>query len=223
MNIDQLMRERHSVRKYYNHNIEEDKVKILSERITEINSTHGLHMQLVLNDPESFAKFPLKYGRLDAYHYVAVVGNKKDKALEGKCGYYGEELVFLAQELGLNTCWLALSFSKKHLKISIGEDETLVAVIAIGYGLNQGVAHKCKKPEEVSNVTPSSPEWFVKGVEYALLAPTAINQQKFSLTLLEDGKVQLKKGIGPCVDIDLGIVRWHFEQGAGKQNFLWKE
>ena len=223
MDIDRLMRERHSVRKYYDQSIEEDKVKILSDRIAEINATHGLHFQLVLNEPEAIAKFPLNYGRVEAYHYIAVVGNKRDKALEGKCGYFGEELVLMAQDMGLNTVWLAASFSKRNLKITLDEDETVVAVIAIGYGLNQGVAHKCKKPEDVSNVGPDSPAWFAKGVEYALLAPTALNQQKFTLTLVEDGKVQLKKGLGPCVDIDLGIVRYHFELGAGKQNFIWKE
>lgn len=28
---------------------------------------------------------------------------------------------------------------------------------------------------------------------------------------------------GPCSKIDLGIVKYHFEVGAGKENFKWEE
>ena len=34
--------------------------------------------------------------------------------------------------------------------------------------------------QQVSNACDLTPAWFQKGVEAALLAPTAINQQKFS-------------------------------------------
>ena len=59
-----------------------------------------------------------------------------------------------------------------------------------------------------------------KGVEAALLAPTAVNQQKFYLTL-DGNKVKAKAGLGPCAKMDLGIVKYHFELGAGKENFEW--
>ena len=222
MDIDTLIRERHSVRKYYDHPVEEDKLAILSARIAEINSTHGVHFQMVTEDPEAFSNFILHYGRLEAYNYIALIGNKKDATLDEKCGYFGEELVLKMQELGLNSCWLALTYSKKSLKVSIAKDERLVVIIAFGYGMNQGVGHKKKTPQEVSNLAADSPAWFAKGVEYALLAPTAVNQQKFYFTLDGD-KVKLKAGHGPCTKVDLGIVKYHFELGAGKENFLWEE
>lgn len=60
-------------------------------------------------------------------------------------------------------------------------------------------------------------------MEAALLAPTAVNQQKFHFTL-RDGCVSAKAGlIGGCLKIDLGIVKCHFELGAGKENFRWTE
>ncbi len=34
---------------------------------------------------------------------------KKGPTLEESCGYYGERLVLLAQQLGLNTCWVAMT------------------------------------------------------------------------------------------------------------------
>ena len=45
-----------------------------------------------------------------------------------------------------------------------------------------------------------------------------MNQQKFRLTYA-DGKVAAKAGMGFYTD--LGIVKYHFEVGAGKDNFKW--
>ena len=74
---------------------------------------------------------------------------------------------------------------------------------------------------EVSDYKSSDPDWYKDGVEAALLAPTAMNQQKFKLTLT-DGKVRAESGLlGPCLKIDLGIVKCHFEIAAGKENFEW--
>ena len=144
---------------------------------------------------------------------------KKASDLDERCGYYGEKLVLKAQELGLNTCWAALTHGKSTAQIAA--DETEVIVISLGYGKTQGVERKSKKPEDVSNITSDSPEWFKRGIEAALLAPTAINQQKFKFTLT-DNKVQAKPGkIGTCLKIDLGIVKCHFELAAGKSNFEW--
>ena len=106
-------------------------------------------------------------------------------------------------------------------KTDIGSGEKEVIIIALGYGKTQGSSRKSKSPADVSNISSDSPEWFKTGVEAALLAPTAVNQQKFRLTL--DGrKVSTKPGlIGACLKIDLGIVKCHFELCAGKENFEW--
>lgn len=70
---------------------------------------------------------------------------------------------------------------KTAYKLDAGEK--LCIVIAIGYGKTQGVPHKSKTPLEVADMSGDVPEWFKKGVEAALLAPTAVNQQKFFLPL----------------------------------------
>lgn len=59
-----------------------------------------------------------------------------------------------------------------------------------------------------------------KGIEAALLAPTALNQQKFVFSL-ENDKVSAKAGLGFYSKIDLGIAKYHFELGAGTDNFKW--
>lgn len=76
--------------------------------------------------------------------------------------------------------------------------------------------------------TGTSPEWFRRGVEAALLAPTAINQQKFSFLLQpqeenKKPKILAKKGFSMVgyTKLDLGIAKYNFEIGAGKENFDW--
>ena len=62
-------------------------------------------------------------------------------------------------------------------------------------------------------------KWFENGMDYAMRAPTAINQQKFLITL-KDGKVSFKSFFGPCHKIDLGIVKYHFELGTKKADHV---
>jgi hypothetical protein len=70
----------------------------------------------------------------------------------------------------------------------------------------------------------SVPEWFLAGIAAAMLAPTAVNQQKFKFTLHDGNKVEAKAlfSMMGYTNIDLGIVKYHFETGAGKDNFEWK-
>ena len=137
-----------------------------------------------------------------------------------KIGYYGEKLVLLAQELGLNTCWVALTFRKNRVVVDAAAGEKLHVVIALGYGEDQGRPHKSKSAADVSNVTDLAPQWFKDGVEAALLAPTAVNQQKFTFTLKER-QVRARTKLTFYGRMDLGIAKFHFELGAGKENFDW--
>ena len=143
--------------------------------------------------------------------------------LEEKCGYYGEELVLLAQEMGLNTCWVALTFSKRVVRKMIPEGQKLCIVISLGKGETPGKSRKTRSAEDLSNISESSPTWFKRGMKAACLAPTAINQQSFYFTLEDDGETvsAVSKG-GPCSTIDLGIVKHDFELAAGADNFNWK-
>ena len=70
-------------------------------------------------------------------------------------------------------------------------------------------------------IKPWGDKW--RGIEFALYAPTAINQQKFIFELIGENTVCAKAKLGSCSKIDLGIVKYHFELGAGKENFKWAE
>ena len=160
------------------------------------------------------------YGKFSGVtNYFALIG-ERGPGLEEKCGYYGERLVLKAQQLGLNTCWVAMTYSKIKTAFTVGKGEKLCVVIALGYGETQGVPHKSKPAAEVMAVSGPVPEWFKQGIEAALLAPTAMNQQKFVFSLNGD-KVSVKPGLGFYSKIDLGIAKYHFELGAGTEYFTW--
>ncbi len=220
-NIDDLIKKRHSVRKYQDKEIEQKKVEELNKLIDNINKENNLHLQLVLNDSSPFDKFILHYGKLDAKNYLAMIG-PSDKKLDEKIGYYGEKIVLKATELGLNTCWVSGTFSKRNVKAKIDNNEKLPCIIAIGYGTSNGVERGSKTFSDVS-LSKSTPEWYKKGIEYALLAPTAMNEQKFKFELINDSTVRATPGTGiGNTKLDLGIAKYHFELGAGIDNFKWE-
>ena len=215
-----LMNARHSVRQYEDKPIPAEILAELKQEIAACNRESGLHIQLVTDEPKAFDGFIAHYGKFRGVkNYLALVG-PKGAGLDEKCGYYGERLVLKAQALGLNTCWVALTYSRGKSRCTVAPGEKLVCVIALGYGKTQGAAHKTKTPAEVSNVTPESPQWFKDGVDAALLAPTAMNQQQFMLTLKDD-VVEATARPGVCAKVDLGIVKYHFELAAGRENFKW--
>ena len=216
----EAMKERHSVRQYEDRPLDQNAVAALQEEISACNREGGLHIQLVTNEPKAFDGFMAHYGKFSGVrNYIAMIG-KKGPDLEEKCGYYGERLVLKAQQLGLNTCWVAMTYSKIKTAFTVADGEKLCIVISLGYGKTNGVPHKSKSADAVAKADGAFPAWFKAGAEAALLAPTAMNQQKFQFTL--NGKhVSAKAGFGFYTKIDLGIAKYHFEVGAGKENFKW--
>lgn len=211
-NINVLMR-RHSVRQYMDKKIPQELRKKLTREVDILNKKGGLHMQLFFDEPDCFESGMSRYGKFTGVrNYLAIVG-KKASDLEEKAGYYGEKIVFLAQESGLNSCWVGLTHGKSHAVIGKGEKE--VAVVALGYGANQGIQHTSKPMDRLCKVKGEMPDWFKNGMEGAMLAPTAVNQQKFLITY--DGK-KLRarvKGTGFFTKTDLGIVKCDFELASG--------
>lgn len=213
----EAMKQRHSVRQYTDQRIEKEAAEKLQREIDACNKESGLHIQLVTDEPKAFDGFMAHYGKFSGVkNYIALIGKKGPK-LEETCGYYGERLVLLAQRLGLNSCWAAMTYSKIKGAYEVKAGEKLCCVISIGYGVNQGVSHKVKKVEELCLVNGQMPQWFREGVEAAQLASTAMNQQKFYFVLKED-QVAAKTKAGFYTKVDLGIAKYHFEIGAGVGN-----
>ena len=222
MTVLEAINNRHAVRTYLDKAIPADIIGALQSETDACNREGKVHIQLVTGEPKAFDSMMAHYGKFSGVqNYIALVG-KKGPELEEKLGYYGERLALKAQTLGLNTCWVAMSFSKGAAKkrIQIGGDEKLVCVLSLGYGATQGVPHKSKPAEELCKPYSATPDWFKAGVEAAMLAPTAMNQQKFCLTL-NDNTVSVENLGGFYSKVDMGIVKYHFETGAGKEHSPW--
>lgn len=158
-------------------------------------------------------------------NHVALIGSKGPH-LDETVGYYGEQVVLAAQLLGLNTCWVAMTYSRRGAS-PVTRGEGRPAVLALGYGETPGSGHKVKPVSSLCRVPggpAAMPEWFSAGVRAAQLAPTAMNQQAFSFELVEGEVpgVRARPGLGPCAGIDLGIARCHFEIGARTVSTGWR-
>ena len=222
MDLIEAMEMRHSVRQYESGKLPEDVVRAIRDEIAACNQQGNLNLQLVVDEPRAFGGFKAHYGKFSGVeNYVAVVG-KKSSNLEERCGYYGQRIVLKIQQLGLNSCWVGLTYSRVKGAFQLGVGERLLALIALGYGKTQGVAHRSKEVAQVSTGFDDAPQWFKNGVQAALLAPSSMNQQKFHFTY-QDGRVLAKAGVGINTKLDLGIAKYHFEQGAGIGRFSWAD
>lgn len=219
-NLMSAIETRHAVRSYTDKPLPASLVEQLQREVDACNEESGLHMQLVVEDTDAFVNGMAHFGKFTGVrNYLALVGKKSEK-LQEAVGYYGERVTLLAQVLGLNSCWVAMTFSKGSAKqhCTIDPGEKLVCVVSLGYGETQGVPHKVKPLEELYQAEGNVPDWFLNGMKAAQLAPTAVNQQKFRFTL--DGDTVRAEALGGSYDeVDLGIVECHFEIGARRKCF----
>lgn len=222
MELLEAIESRHSVRKYTEKEIAGLPLAEIKDIIETCNEDYGLHIQLMYDGEETFGNSLLsRYCKFRGVKtYIAMVGPKSDHLFED-VGYCGEKIVLKATTVGLNTCWVMVSFSKKKSLCEVKKSESFVAAITIGYGETAGMPHKSKSFDSVCKAEGEMPDWFVSGVNCALLAPTAINEQKFMFELVDENTVKATATGSNRTKIDLGIVKYHFEIGAGMGNFEW--
>ena len=223
--LEQAVRGRHAVRQYTDEPISAEDRAALEREVAACNELGNLHMALVWDEPEAFDSALAHYGKFTGVRNYLVVAGAPARDLERSAGYWGERFVLTAQRLGLNTCWVALTFKRRYVRAHLAKGDQMVLVVAFGHGATQGVQHKSKATADVCSPA-DGPEWFRRGVEWALLAPTAVDQQKFRIELTEgtDGakpQAAVRDLGGSYSKVDQGIVSLHFELGAGADNFVW--
>lgn len=220
MTIKEAIKERHMVRQYTDKTIPTDIVESLNARITENNKKYNLHLALVVGNSDGIGSMAKLLLSKTVNNYIVLAGVDAPN-LDEKLGYCGADLILYAQTLGLNTWWVGGMFKGKGALKNLNNKNVRVnGVIAIGYGKTQGVPHRAKTATEISRYNGKTPQWFVDGVDALLYAPTALNKQPYVVS--GDGnKVSISAGNGHFSGIDLGIGKYHFEVGAGKENFEW--
>lgn len=221
MDLLTAMKQRHAVRTYEQKPLADEIIKQLEAEIDWCNKQGNLGIKLIRNEPKLFSSKIAQYGRFRGVENYFLIAGPKASDLTEKCGYYGQHLALKAQQLGLNTCWVAMmAYSKLPDGVKVDTGDKLVIVITVGYGTTQGVQHKSKTPQQISNIDSSSPQWFADGVDGALLAPTALNQQKFYFELKGD-KVKAVAKPAFYSKLDLGIAKYQFELASGKDKNIW--
>lgn len=227
MTLLQAIQTRHSVRHYISKPLTPDIVQALQAKIDQCNREGKLHIQLVLNETKGFNGI-MAYGSFSGVENYLVMAGEKAPDLDQRIGYYGEQIVLLAQQLGLGTCWAGISYRKVPKAYQLNQREKIACMISIGYPDDPGRNMRKKTIQELSNADVHSPEWFVKGIEAVRQAPSAVNQQKYRFEYLPPqqdniARVRAHKGFSMIgyTKMDLGIAMLHFEIGAGKENFQW--
>lgn len=220
MTLEEAMRSRHTVRRYTSRPLPGDVVEQLEARIRQNNRERDLAMSLVTENAEAFGPVLRLFLAKGVRNYVILAGRDRP-GLGEAVGYGGADVMLFAQTLGLNTWWVGGTFRRKGVeKNAAPEAETILGLIAVGYGADQGVPHKSKKPEEIAAYEGEAPAWFARGVEALLLAPTALNKQPFAVRG-EGRRVSITAGGGAFSGVNLGIGKYHFALGAGAEPFDW--
>lgn len=218
MDLKEAMRQRHMVRRYTDRPLPAEIVKELGEYIDKMNQLYGLSVELKTEDSSAFhALIKLVLAKGVRNFFIMAGADAPD--LDERLGYCGAGLMLYAQTLGLNTWWVGGTFHRKRMT-EIAHGNRVAGVVAVGYGQTQGVPHKTKKPEQVSSYRGDAPEWFRQGIDAALLAPTALAKQAFLING-SGNKVSIQCDNGIFSGVDTGLVKYHFELGAGKENFEW--
>ena len=105
MDVHEAIKERHSVRSFTDKIIEGEIESSLQVTVDECNRESGLNIQVCLNEPNAFSGMRAHYGKFEnCKNYIALIGKA---GTEEKGGYYCEKRVLKAQQLGLNSCWVA--------------------------------------------------------------------------------------------------------------------
>lgn len=219
MTMQEAMRARHTVRRYTDRKLEPEIQERLIRRIQDRNQDKGLSLRLVTENRDAFGPLLRLVLAKGVRNYIVLAGpGRPDTGVE--IGYCGADLALFAQTLGLNTWWVGGTYSRSGVRKSAPEGEALLGLIVVGYGADQGKPHRSKRPEDIAAYDGEWPVWFTAGVEAVLLAPTALNKQAFSVRG-SGGQVSMTCDNGIFSGVDLGIGRYHFELGAGREHFVW--
>lgn len=217
MTMKEAMEARHTVRKYLDKPIPEEVLQKLRERMVALNAEFGLDIRLRVGDPEALSGVYRLLGK-NVKNYFILAGRPAPD-LQERLGYCAADLILYAQTLGLNTWIIGGTYNKKAVARH-AEGLEVAGIVAVGYGATQGVPHRSRRPEMVSDYEGPEPPWFLEGVRAALLAPTSLNRQKFFVKG-RGNEVSIRYKNGACAGVNLGLVKYHFELGAGKGSFNW--
>ena len=228
----QLLRQRRSIRSYRQESLTSIIQQQLISEATMIN-THvaGLKFQLFFNNSDPFTGFFKSYGSFEnpSNYMVAVVDEGFDNIWE-KSGYYAEQFVIKAVELGLGTCFVGGTYDPSSVNVYLRAGEKILFVVLFGYPAEKirwqerlvlRFLHRKKwnysdffEPKtDLEDSEKNFPE-LKNGLYGIACAPSALNKRPARIYIKE---IESRKRICCRVDdsnkknlIDLGIAKYNF-------------
>lgn len=227
MSVEEAVRARHAVRMHTGESITAEQAEDLRDAVDRCRLQGHLDMRLVLDDADGFAAFRTHYGAFRGVRdYVALFPDDAPDWDE-RCGYFGMQVMLRATQLGLDTCWARVDGLAGEAAGNDTDDAMTPLpryVIALGHGARPGRPHRSKPFEQIASTATKEPvpEWFRRGIETVMFAPSALGRQEFTFRLEADGRTVTARALpGPCPGVDLGVAKLHFEIGAGDADFTW--
>lgn len=203
-----LLRARHSVRVYSGQKISNDVRESIIGEVDVLKGLSGLDIVICFDDSGPFeGLIPKLSGFRGVHNYLLLAGREN---LEERVGYFGERLLLHLLSLGLKTCWVGGSFSRKKAQAKVKKGEKIYAALAFGLSEKIGEPHKSKPRERLVSFVPSS----ILEERAALavsLSPSALNHQDFRLEKENCALIIKRQGKSSFSRIDQGIAAYDVE------------
>jgi nitroreductase len=247
MSIIETIQQRRSVRSYTGEALSREHAESIVNYIESLEAPFGANVRIQLIQTVTGNSKPVKLGTYGwiggAADYLALIYEAGPLA-EESAAYLFEQVLLYCTGLGLGTCWLGGSFSRKDFKgqLDLKANEKLRIVSPVGYISDKkrfvekyivGAEkhHRTRKPFESTFfyknfATPLSEELagiYRQPLEMVRLAPSANNQQAWRV-VLDEGVLHFYQHLSAIgfSAIDLGIALCHFEQVCRELNLTGK-
>lgn len=236
MNILESIRMRKSTRTFDGNPLSDSDISEINRMLENTASPFGgkvfTHIYNVRAGED--VKVPSTYGVIKGARTFMLLG--VDESLEKQSlislGYIGEAAVLKATSMGIGSCWLGGTFSRKDFSMAAAMPAgyRTVAVIPVGYPADKDrfLVRLMRKMAGSDSRKPFSELFFEAqwgkplpedctvgvGLEAVRLAPSSTNSQPWRVIVAGD-KIHFYYKPGQYALIDMGIALYHFIESIG--------
>lgn len=224
--------QRKSIRSYTLESVSESTIKTLKSEATYIN-THeaGLNFNVCQDNESAFKGLIKSYGMFkNVRNYLAAIIDPTFPYAEERAGFFAQQWLMMAQSMGLGTCFVGATFSKKDVQVRMEVYEKLAFVVSFGYSDERHTSVLAKFTSTLLHSHAKNPRDFFNGdeTEYeyarehlpwldtALLAvscaPSSMNKQPVRL------KFDKNNGVGTIRAFTIDPSKYKIELGISKFN-----
>ena len=241
MSIIESIHQRRSVRSYTGEPLTKEDAESIEHFISNLETPFGASVRVnLLHTTQGEGKVKLgTYGVISGARDYLTLVYKESPLVEESAAYMFEQVVLYCTSLGLGTCWLGGSFSRKDFKdqLNLQPGEKLRIVSPVGYPsekkrlwdsiIGADGNHSSRKPfgalffykDFATPLTEEQAGVYCEPLKMVRLAPSANNQQSWRVILAEGAlHFYYRKSIIGYGAIDLGIACAHFADTCRELN-----